>query len=137
MTVSQSIDEPRDLTIFTVKGELTFAGQMDAINAFYSGVPTANVLWDFRLMEGNRVSSEELAELFAFIEDNQWKRPKGKTALVAASDLDYGLSRVSETFALIKNLPWEIRAFRSFYMALDWIDGNIVWDEETGAFKQV
>jgi hypothetical protein len=109
---------------------------MNALKAFYSGDPTANVLWDFRLMEGNRVSSEELEELFALIEDNQWKRPKGKTALVATSELDYGLSRVSETFSLIKELPWEIRAFRSFDMALDWIDALIIWDEHTGTFKE-
>jgi hypothetical protein len=124
MTVSPSTDESRDLTIFTVKGELAFEVQMNTLKAFYNGEPTANVLWDFRLMEGNRLSSKELEVLFALIKNNQGKRPKGKTALVSATDLDFGLSRVSETLCHVQNLPWEIRAFRSMDDALKWIDGD-------------
>jgi hypothetical protein len=124
MTVSPSIDDSRGLTIFTVKGELTFDVQMNALKAFYSGEPTANVLWDFRLMEGNRLSSDELGKIFAFIRANQAKRPNGKTALVAATDLDYGLSRVSETLSHVQHLPWDMRAFRSMDDALKWIDSD-------------
>jgi hypothetical protein len=50
------------------------------------------------------------------------KRPKGKTALVSNKDLDFGLSRVSEAYANIENLPWEIRSFRSMDEALKWIN---------------
>jgi len=125
------------LTIFTVKGELTFQEEMEALKAFYGGEPTSNVLWDFRLMEGNRLTSAELNQLFNFIKKNQEKRPQGKTALVAASDLDFGLSRASETYSQIKRLPWEIRAFRSMDQALKWINGEIVWDETTFLFRKV
>ncbi|BBO76964.1 hypothetical protein DSCW_43810 [Desulfosarcina widdelii] len=122
MPVSTSTDESHALTIFTVEGELTFEEQMNALKAFYSGDPTANVLWDFRLMKGNRVSSQELEELFNFIKANRAKRLQGKTALVATSDLDFGLSRVSEAYSQIRQLPWEMKAFRTMDEALEWID---------------
>ena len=122
MPVSTSTDESHALTIFTVEGELTFQEQMNALKAFYSGDPTANVLWDFRLMKGNRVSSQELEELFNFIKANRGKRLQGKTALVATSDLDFGLSRVSEAYSQIRQLPWEMKAFRTMDEALEWID---------------
>ena len=124
MPVSSSTDDTRSLTIFTVVGELTFEEQMKALRAFYSGSPTANVLWDFRLMEGNRSSSTELVRLFSYIKSNQEKRSNGETALVAATDLDFGLSRVSETLSHINELPWDIQAFRSMNDALQWIDNS-------------
>jgi hypothetical protein len=124
MPVSSSTDDVRSLTIFTVVGELTFEEQMKTLRAFYGGSPTANVLWDFRMMEGNRLSSVELERLFSFIKSNQNKRPTGKTALVSANDLDFGLSRVSETLSQIKELPWGIQAFRSMDEALRWIGSN-------------
>ena len=77
MPVSSSIDDSRDLSIFTVKGQLTFQEEMAALKAFYIGEPTTNVLWDFRLLEGNRLSSAELDQLFGFIKANQEKRPQG------------------------------------------------------------
>jgi hypothetical protein len=136
MPISTSIDASRDLTTFTVKGELSFQEQMDALKAFYRGEPTANVLWDFRLLEGKRISLQELEEVSDFIKKNQSKRPVGKTALVVANDLDYGLSRASMTLYEIRNVSLSIMPFRSMDEALKWIDGEIVWDETNYSFRR-
>lgn len=136
MPISISIDGSRDLTTFAVKGELTFQEEMDELKAFYSGEPTANVLWDFRLLEGERISLQELEAVSDFIKTNQSKRPQGKTALVVANELDYGLSRVSMTLYEIRNLSLSVMPFRSMDEALKWIDGEIVWDKTTYSFKK-
>ena len=124
------------MTIFAVEGELTFQEQMDALKAFYSGEPTANVVWDFRLLEGKRISSQELEEISDFIKTNQAKRPQGKTALVVSNDLDYGLSRASMTLYEIRNVSLSLMPFPSMDEALKWIDGEIVWDKTTYSFKK-
>jgi hypothetical protein len=136
MPISTSIDESRDLTIFTVKGELTFQEEMETLKAFYSGEPTANVLWDFRLLEGERISLQELEAVSDFIKTNQSKRPQGKTALVVANELDYGLSRASMTLYEIRNVSLSLMSFRSMDEALKWIDGEIVWDKTTYSFSK-
>ena len=122
MTLSISFDNSRDLTIFTVQGELTLREQIDALQQFYSGTPSANVVWDFRMVTGDRISSEELREIITFIKAHENKRPTGKTALVSRTDLDFGLSRMSQAFGDAENLPWEIQGFRSITEAIKWID---------------
>lgn len=122
MSISQHQDAARELTIFTVTGELTFAAQMEALRRFYGEAPTANMLWDFRRLEGSRISSEELRRIIAFIRGQKDKRPYGKTALVSTSDLDFGLSRMSEAYAQSEGLPWDIQAFRSMAEALRWLE---------------
>jgi hypothetical protein len=124
MTISSSYDDKRHLTVFTVKGELTFDEQIATLKDFYGGAPTANVLWDFRAIEGIRVSSEELHEIILFIKRHQSKRPQGKTVLLSIKDIDFGLSRVSEAYANYEKLPWKMKAFKSMDEALKWIDGD-------------
>ena len=42
--------------------------------------------------------------------------------LVASGDLEYGLSRFSQTLAEIKNYPLQIEVFRSFEAAIQWLE---------------
>ncbi len=122
MTISTSYDRLRNLTIFTAKGELTYAEQLATLKEFYDGHPTVNVIWDFRSIEGSRITSEELNRIISFIKSQESNRPQGKTALVATTDLDFGLSRMGQAYADIQELPWQIQAYRSMDEAIKWIE---------------
>jgi len=122
MAITRTLDEERDLTIFAVEGELTFVEQMAALRKFYEGTPTCNVIWDFRQLEGYRISSDELREIISFVKDRGKDRLGGKTALVSSTDLDFGLSRMSQAYADHEELPWRIESFRSMAEAFTWID---------------
>jgi hypothetical protein len=124
MGLSSIFESQKDLTIFTAEGDLTFDEQMAALKGFYGGIPTANVIWDFRGLQGTRISSEELQEIISYIKRDENKRLGGKTALVSATDLDFGLSRMSEMYAEAEELPWKIKAFRSMDEALRWLDSE-------------
>ncbi len=97
-------DEVKNLTVFTVVEELTFDEYMAALRESYTGAPTANVLCDMPVIEGNRISPEELRKIIAFIKQHENKRPRGKMALVSTTDLDYDLSRMSGSYAEIGKL---------------------------------
>ena len=56
-----------------------------------------------------------------FVKSRGLKRGAGKTALVAETQLDFGLGRMSRSLAESENVPWEIRAFRSMAEAEAWI----------------
>jgi hypothetical protein len=130
MTIVSSVDRTRDLTIFTVEGPLTLDEQMAVLKKFYEGAPTANVLWDFRRATGNRITSTELRRIIAYIKSMEGCRVRGRTALVAATDLDFGLSRMSQVLGGIEKLPWELRAFRSMTEALAWIDDGMLSERD-------
>ncbi|MGD8367067.1 MAG: hypothetical protein PVG78_05460 [Desulfobacterales bacterium] len=122
MTISLSYEKARDLTRFVAEGELTYEDQMAALRTFYEQGPSANVLWDFRRISGSRITSEGVEGIVAFLKSHKGKRINGKTALVAPTDLDFGLSRIGEAYAACSDLAWEIRAFRSMAEAIAWID---------------
>ncbi len=121
MPVRVDIRKDENLTIFTASGELTFSEQMDALRSFYDGEPTPYVIWDFRQISGNRISSAELRNIIEFVKRHTQKRTTGRTALVTSSDLDFGLSRMGAIISDLELLPWTIRPFRDLDEALNWI----------------
>ena len=121
MAITVQKFEDRDLAIFTAVGELTFSDQMEALRSFYEGSPTLNVIWDLRNISGHRITADELRRIIAYIHQYQDKRPGGKTALVSATPLDFGMSRMSEFYAKSEGLPWTLRAFQSMEDAETWI----------------
>ena len=121
MPISSRTDPSNDLTVFTASGVLTFEEQMAAFKEFYEGEPTKNVVLDLRNITGKRISSDELRRIIAFIKLHKDKRGPGKTALIAKTDLDFGLSRMSDALAESEGVPWKIRAFRSMGDAVKWL----------------
>ena len=122
MGISAFVTDAADLTRFVAQGEITFVEHIAAIRSFYEEMPTRNVVWDVRLMEGTRLTAEELRALVTLAKSYTAKRPRGKTALVASFDIDYGLARMIQAFAISESLPWEIEVFRSLPDALGWFD---------------
>jgi hypothetical protein len=120
--ISTLIDREKDLTVFTVTGSMTLDDQIAALKEFYDGEPTAKALWDFRKVAGKRLTFDEIDQLIAFVKRHGGKRTAGKTALLTATDVDFGVSRMSDAIADREKLPWKVRAFRSMDDAMKWLD---------------
>lgn len=124
MAISKSCDPSKDLTIFTVEGEITFQEHKTVLEDFYKEKPTANVIWDFRLIRGKRISRDEIKVLINFIKNHGGKRVRGKSAVVTQTDLDFGLSRMSHAYIDMERIPLEIEIFRNMEEALEWMFGQ-------------
>lgn len=122
MPISSHVIDSSDLTVFTVVGEMTFDTQIGAIQKFFKGVPTSNIIWDMRKFEGNRISKEELLNIVAFVKENAAGRTVGKTALVTGRELDFGIAGMMEAYSFIKELSWQTQPFRSMADAFQWIN---------------
>ena len=120
MSISSSVEKTRDLTIFTVEAELTYDDAISALREFYEAPPTMNMLWDLSKIQGSSLTEDERISILQFVEDQKIKRPTGKTALV--TDVYYDRAKRMEGYGAIKNLPWNIRAFRSMERAIIWLD---------------
>lgn len=114
----------QDLTVFTASGPLTYPEQMEVLQKFYRQGPTRHVIWDFSAVTGSRISSDQLAEIISFLKKHSMMRQGGKTALVAPSDLDYGLSRMGVKLAEVDGVPVTLESFRTIAAARAWIKGK-------------
>jgi len=120
MPITTSVDNEKQLTIHTVTGEASFGEGMTTLKQSLEIQPTRNVLWDFSKASLARVFFKETDAMMNYIQDHSEKRSGGKTALVASGDLEYGLSRMAETLAEIKNISIQVKTFRSFNEAIQW-----------------
>jgi len=121
MPITSSIDNEKQLTIHTAMGEVSFEDGMTTLRQFWEGQPTINVLWDLRKASLARVTSEETEAIMNYIQQHSEKRSGGKTALVVSGELEYGLSRMSQSLGEIKNLSLQMEVFRSFKKAMQWL----------------
>ena len=121
MSITTSVDNDKQLTTHTVIGEVSFEEEMTTLKKFWEGQTTRNVMWDFRKASLARVSSGKTEAIMDYIKHHSGKYSGGKTALVASGDLEYGLSRFSQTLAEMKSYPLQLEVFRSFEAAIQWL----------------
>jgi hypothetical protein len=110
------------LTIFIVTETLAFNEVMEALMAFYEkDRPTENVMWDASQVNHDDLSDERFKKLISYEQRHIHSRPKGKTALVASSDILYELARMAKILASKTKLPHKFEVFRSTSEALHWL----------------
>lgn len=131
MPVTVTKDPERDLTIFKTTPPVTADEMAAAIDAFWSSDDiTKNVLWTGErgasIAHMTRDDLQKIAGVYKRHADRLHLRQGGKTAVVAPSDIDYGLSRVTEALHTSGRPapPYEFTVFRTEQAALAWIEGE-------------
>lgn len=119
--ILSNVDRERDLTVQTVSGDISGDDLILAIREFFAGDKTSHTLWDFRDADLSSLSGNTVrrvaAEAFRFTD----QIPSGKTAIVARTDLVFGLGRMFEAFQEISNSTRSHQTFRSMEAAMNWI----------------
>ena len=125
MPITSKVDKTRNLTIFTLTGELTIDEILGALKSFWEGHDlTLNTLWDARNAVVTNLKSSEIGNIAGFIGQyrNRFEeRKNGKATIVASSDLQYGLSRILETLYERENVPIKLQPFRKMEEAIQWL----------------
>ena len=122
MSITSQTDESKQLTIFTVVGELYFNELIKAVEAFLRGQPCRDVLWDFReAIPKGLFRLVEVSRMAKLAKDLGHLRGSGKTALVASSSYSFGIISLYERVTQIKGHPQTVKAFRSLEKAITWL----------------
>jgi hypothetical protein len=125
MPITSKIDKRMNLTTFTLTGELTMDEILGALKCFWGGRElTLNTLWDTRNAIVNNLKSSEMGNIAEFIGQNRNRfeeRKDGKAAIVASTDLQYGLSRILGTLYERESVPIKLRPFRKMEEAIQWL----------------
>jgi len=119
--IETDIDFEKDLTIFSVKGELTANEIIQYASGPYNQTPTKLVIWD--VSEGHiyNNTSDEFRNIALKMKKLTEKRQGGKTAFIGNLDADFGMGRMYEVFAKTENLPVEFKSFKSLDEAMKWL----------------
>lgn len=116
-------DSKRDLTRFVIVGETSAGEIIAAVHEYWAGEPTRCVLWDVREAKLGVMPTEQVHEVSAAVLKFASRRGGGRTALVASSDLAFGLSRLFETITTLEDESRPTRVFRDLDEALGWLEG--------------
>lgn len=78
------------------------------------------ILWDCTGLTGARPTMDDLRAYRGDLSGLWPSEAGGKTAVVVSTDLDFGLGRMAEAYAV--SLPRELRVFRDLDEARRWLD---------------
>jgi len=121
MPIATTQDFELDLTQHVVTGRVTDEEMFGTLEAFYGGRFTRLLLWDMSQAELQYVTADALRRFVQRAAELGARRAGGKTAVIAATALQYGLGRMSEAFAKIEGAAYDFRAFRSYDEAVAWL----------------
>ena len=117
-----AIDPAQHLATTTLSGAIEAREIRDAFEdmlAHPDFAPGMNSLWDLREAQLETISVEAVQRLVAFVAKHSEARGEGRAALVAESDVAFGICRIYEAFA--SALPTDVRAFRRLEEATEWL----------------
>ena len=123
MPVKSQIDQTKQLTVFTGTGEISFSDVRNAIDSFYAGTHTLNVLWDLRKANVSKITSEQVDQIANLLYQYNGIREGVRTSLITPEDITYGLSRMLISLLEVKEngLPINMRVFRTYEEAMNWL----------------
>ncbi len=120
MAIIVNVDDDKQLTLYTIIGNISVEDLMTALKRFYEDRPTTNVLWDFTNASGTPPSSQEKDAIFDFIKKHSNKRSRGNIAVIAPQNLGDKMSKMVQEGTMELNLPLQIETFQSIEEALQW-----------------
>lgn len=125
MSISIQTDRSKHLTTFAGTGDLTPEMILKSLESFYTGEnspPTRDVLWDLREARLRAFSVGEAQRIVDIVRANQEARSRGKTAVVAPHDLEFGIARMLTSY--IYNTSITFMVFRTIEQANKWLHLN-------------
>ena len=119
--ITKSYESDIDLTVFTVKGKVTFDDILDQTRSFFSGKPTKLVVWDFTLGTAVSISNQEIKEIAKQGALILARIERGKCAIVVPKDFEYGMFRVFQVLSEMEKFPFEVAIYRDINAAQKWL----------------
>ena len=121
-TIKKQIDKDKNLTVYTVEGKVLSDEYKNAIHEFYEQGPvTAKVLWDLTKAQLDHLESTDVLYISQTPRPFLSAREDGKTAIIAPTDLAFGLARMYEFTSSEGEMPFDTKVFRTADEALQWL----------------
>lgn len=124
MSILTEQDIKRDLTVFTVTGELTSHEILDGFADFYSGKTTTNVLIDLGEVTMKSVSMSDVSYLANFARRFDRDREGRKSGIVVKTGWALELAKSFKELSKTGKTPFRVEVFPDVKRAMEWIEGK-------------
>jgi hypothetical protein len=135
MPALHKIDNEVKLITTIWSGEATANDLIDALTKYQQDVRSQadyfcfNEIVDFSKTSDFKLSTAGLRKLVQIAADSDVQGVKTKLAIIVSSPVAYGLARMYEAYrTLVPSLYKEVRVFKNYSNALEWITGNSLTD---------
>ncbi len=115
------IDPESDLTVYRVIGQVTGDDVSRIIKEFYDNHITRNVLWDLSESDVSKLSADDVFRVAHTPRKRAEMRIGGKTAIVAPTDITFGLTRMYEFMTEVQSFSFTTQTFRTTQEAYQWL----------------
>ena len=119
--LEEYIDEENHLTVHVFTGVVLAKDIVEAVKAQSASGPTLHNLWDLTDADMSRITNDDIQEIALLVKQAAPKGRTGRTAIVSASDLGFGIGRAYSTLAELFGQSVEVQSFRSQQAAKEWI----------------
>ena len=117
--ITTEVDKDADLTVIRIQGDLQSGQLKDFMAEYYEQGPTRLIIMDFSEGHWPKVTMDSYIE--ASQDAQRYSRPGGRTALVFASQGDFGIGRLLETYFGLSATQTEMNCFMDLIEAREWI----------------
>ena len=111
----------KDLTIIAFSGKVSDDEILDAIEDYYRGNVTTNLIWDYTSADLTVITSDQLQHISSVAQGYAHLRKDGKTAIVMPDELGFGIGRMYEIFNEMNEVPIDYHIFKHIDQAMDWL----------------
>jgi hypothetical protein len=110
-----------DVTLRSVRGNLTATDVIAVLEEYYAGTPTLHTIWDITQATVLDITPDDLRRIAAVALKHADARKGGKSAVVLPTDAAYGMGRILDALMELQDSPFEVRTFRRMEDAAEWL----------------
>ena len=119
--VQKKYEPANNLTIIVFSGKVTVDEIVDAIEDYYRGGITTNLIWDYTSADLTVITSDQLQHISSVAQSYAHLRKDGKTAIVMPDELGFGIGRMYEIFNEMNEVPIQYHIFKHIDEAMHWL----------------
>lgn len=135
--IETTYDADRDLTIVKATGKMTAVDFHNWTTNYYAGPVTSFILWDVTRADLAALRTDDALNDTFHTKNLAGGRKGGKTAIVTANDLGYGMGRMLETLYGLEQMPFEVQVFNNLEEAMRWIGSGTRHDDRDDGQEQL
>jgi len=123
MSISLAYNPQNKILYVTVVGPFSFDEYVSSIQKILHTTeypPNVSALWDLRKADLETADQDFLNKIIQTRKQHP-ERVNANTAIIAATDLEYGVSRMFETLAEIDTFSQKLKVFRDYAEGEKWL----------------
>jgi hypothetical protein len=127
MAIELKIDQERNLAVYTLSEDVTVKDVKEVVRCFGESLELAkNLLWDTRpatfLKPLEREDVDQLVTMMERYRESFIEGDEGKWAVIAESDLGFGIMRMLNSMLQMEGFPISFEPFRTIEDAIEYLE---------------